>query len=318
MYLQKPLRSLFLLLFPCFLLILSSCQSDQESSTPSSEGQGTLSFTVSNYRQISFDDISSSSSTRASETVVMELANLSLTVFDAETNEMVVPTILHKSEDYDSSVEKAKTFPQFSVTLPYGHYRLLVLGYNGTKGCSIASVNHITWDDDYVPNTFLYCNEFTLDKNSNLNQSITLRHVVSAFRVTAEDAIPSELGKMRFISSAGGTVLDGTTGFTPQNTGRTTVLAVPANYAGKQGVDFTTYLFLPSEEANSNYTVQSLGKSDNLLFEKHFNDVPLRINVLTQWTGKVFEDGGDDVSEVQSGFSIGWDMNWADTLKLQP
>ena len=65
MYLQKPIRSLFLLLFPCFLLVLSSCQSDQESSTPSSEGQGTLSFTVSNYRQISFDDISSSSSTRA-------------------------------------------------------------------------------------------------------------------------------------------------------------------------------------------------------------------------------------------------------------
>ena len=316
MYLQKPIRSLFLLLFPCFLLVLSSCQSDQESSTPSSEGQGTLSFTVSNYRQISFDDISSSSSTRASKTVVMDLANLSLTVFDAETNEMVIPTILHKSEDYEnSSYEKAKTFPQFSVTLPYGHYRLLVLGYNGTKGCSIASVNHITWEDNYVPNTFLYYQDLTFDKDTSLDQKLTLKHVVTAFRVMTEDVAPAELKSARFISTDGGTVLDAVTGFTPQSTGRTSKMNVPAEYVGIKDT-FTVYLFLPEEQIKTNYTVQALGQNDKVLYEKHFNDVPLRINSLTVWEGKFFETSTPDDEEYNVGFNLYWDTQWADTIKV--
>ena len=316
MYLQKPIRSLFLLLFPCFLLVLSSCQSDQESSTPSSEGQGTLSFTVSNYRQISFDDISSSSSTRASKTVVMDLANLSLTVFDAETNEMVIPTILHKSEDYEnSSYEKAKTFPQFSVTLPYGHYRLLVLGYNGTKGCSIASVNHITWEDNYVPNTFLYYQDLTFDKDTSLDQKLTLKHVVTAFRVMTEDVAPAELKSARFISTDGGTVLDAVTGFTPQSTGRTSKMNVPAEYVGIKDT-FTVYRFLPEEQIKTNYTVQALGQNDKVLYEKHFNDVPLRINSLTVWEGKFFETSTPDDEEYNVGFNLYWDTQWADTIKV--
>lgn len=316
MYLQKPIRSLFLLLFPCFLLVLSSCQSEQESSTPSSEGQGTLSFTVTNYRQISFDDLSSPSSTRASKTVVMDLANLSLTVFDAETNEMVIPTILHKSEDYEnSSYEKAKTFPQFSVTLPYGHYRLLVLGYNGTKGCSIASVNHITWEDNYVPNTFLYYQDLMFDKDTSLDQKLTLKHVVTAFRVMTEDVAPAELKSVCFISTDGGTVLDAMTGFTPQSTGRTSKMNVPAEYVGIKDT-FTVYLFLPEEQIKTNYTVQALGKNDAVLYEKHFNDVPLRINSLTVWEGKFFETSTPDDEEYNLGFNFYWDTQWADTIKV--
>ncbi len=316
MYLQKPIRSLFLLLFPCFLLVLSSCQSEQESSTPSSEGQGTLSFTVTNYRQISFDDLSSPSSTRASKTVVMDLANLSLTVFDAETNEMVIPTILHKSEDYEnSSYEKAKTFPQFSVTLPYGHYRLLVLGYNGTKGCSIASVNHITWEDNYVPNTFLYYQDLMFDKDTSLDQKLTLKHVVTAFRVMTEDVAPAELKSARFVSTDGGTVLDAVTGFTPQSTGRTSKMNVPAEYVGIKDT-FTVYLFLPEEQIKTNYTVQALGQNDKVLYEKHFNDVPLRINSLTVWEGKFFETSTPDDEEYNLGFNLYWDTQWADTIKV--
>ncbi|MBO4549297.1 MAG: hypothetical protein J5733_01080, partial [Bacteroidaceae bacterium] len=222
-----------------------------------------VTFSVSNYRQVSFDDLSSlAASSRATETISMTLANLSLTIFDAETNERVIPTILHKSTDYDSDAETAKTFPQFSVSLPYGHYRILVLGYNGSRECNIASLNHISWTDDYVPNTFLYQEEFTLNENTNLNKEITLKHVVSAFRMTAEDAIPAELKKMRFISTAGGIVLDAMTGFTPQSTGRTSEIVVPDSYLGKEGVDFTVYLFLPEEQVTSNYTVQVLGSGD--------------------------------------------------------
>ena len=316
MYLQHRIKSFFILLVNCSLFLFSSCQSGPDE-TPVPDGQSMVTFSVSNYRQVSFDDLSSlAASSRATETISMTLANLSLTIFDAETNERVIPTILHKSTDYDSDAETAKTFPQFSVSLPYGHYRILVLGYNGSRECNIASLNHISWTDDYVPNTFLYQEEFTLNENTNLNKEITLKHVVSAFRMTAEDAIPAELKKMRFISTAGGIVLDAMTGFTPQSTGRTSEIVVPDSYLGKEGVDFTVYLFLPEEQVTSNYTVQVLGSGDAVLCQKHFYDVPLRINYLTEWKGKAFEVSGDDESSVQNGFNIKWDMNWAGTLTV--
>ena len=317
MYYLQRLRGLFLLLVSAGLVLFASCQSEEGSGVATApEGQGTITFSVSNYRQVSFDDLSSSATTRATEEYVLSLANLSLTIFNAETKEQVSPTILHKSDDYDES--NVKTFPQFSVTLPYGHYRVLVLGYNGSRECHITSLNHISWDDGYVPNTFLYCDEFTLDQNTSLDRTITLKRVVAAFRLDTEDALPAELKKMRFSSAAGGTVLDATTGFTSQNTGRTSEIVVPSSNVGKPGM-FTSYLFLPSKELSTDYTVQALGNSDAVLYEKHFNNVPLRINVLTLWQGKFFTttDSGETPG-AQGGFSIEWDMDWDETLQFQP
>lgn len=249
----------------------------------------------------------------------MELANLSLTVFDAETNERVIPTILHKSTDYESDGETAMTFPQFSVSLPYGHYRLLVLGYNGSHDCNIAAPSHISWTDDYVPNTFCYCEEFTLNEGASLNKEITLRHVVAAFRVTHIEAMPAKLKKMRFISTEGGTVLDATTGYASQSTSRTHDIEVPPDSIGKVGLSFTTYAFLPEEEITNNYTVMVFGNGDAVINEMHFNDVPLRINYLTEWHGNVFETSDDvEAENVQRNFDIKWNMNWADTLHINP
>ena len=317
MYLQKPIRSLFLLLFPCFLLVLSSCQSEQESSTPSSEGQCTITFSVSNYRQISFDDLSSSAATRADTPTdhPSTLAHLLVAVFNVETGQQALQPIQHDYENYKNS---PNDYSKFSLTLPYGHYRLLVLGYKGTKGCNIASINQITWEENYVPNTFLYCEEFTLDKDAILDRKITLQHAVSAFRVTAVDVIPTGIKKMRFSTDAGGTVLDAVTGFTPQNTGRTSEMVVPPDFIGKTNThsEFTIYLFLPEEQSKGNCTVQALGESDNVLYEKHFKDVPLRVNAMTVWEGKFFETSTPDDEEYNLGFNFYWDTQWADTIKV--
>lgn len=309
---QQSLKSLFKFLSCSLLLVVWACQSGPEGP----DGTQTVSFIVTNYRQVSFDDLTAESNTRATESIVMDLANLSVSIFNAQSNELVVPTILHRSSDYDSDGTTAKQFPKFSVSQPYGQYRILVLGYNGSRACSITSLNHIAWEENYVPNTFLYSEVFTLDENSSLTREITLRHVVAAFRVTAEDVIPTGLKKMRFSSSVGGTVLDGSTGFAMQNTGRTSDIAVPTSYVGKEGVDFTVYLFLSGEQDSGSYAVQALGENDVVLKEKHFPEVPLRINYLTQWQGKFFEASSGDTSSVQSGFNIKWNMDWAGTIPL--
>lgn len=307
---QKCFSVLSLLLVPCALLLLSACQSEpDEAAVP--EGQCTITFSVTNYRQISFDDLGGDA-TRADipSDHPSTLAHLVVAVFDAETGQQACSPIQHDYKDYE---ETPSDYPQFSVTLSYGHYRVLVLGYNGSKACTISSLNHISWEGDYVPNTFLYSEELTLDKDADLNREITLKRVVAAFRLTAEDAIPSELKKLRFCSTAGGTVLDALTGFTPSNTGRTSDIVVPSANVGVQGQDFTVYLFLPEEQTTSNYTVQALGANDAVLYEKHFHDVPLKVNVLTMWQGKFFEDSTPDVEAYDTGFGLYWDTKWDET-----
>lgn len=315
---MNRLRGLFLLLVPCLLSLLVSCQSEQEEDVSVPEGQCTVTFSVSNYRQISFDDLSGSSVTRAVPSDhPSTLAHLLIAVFDAVTGEQACTPIQHNQSDYTTE-DKWDAYPKFSLTLPYGRYRVLFLGYNGERKCNIASATHITWEDDYVPNTFFYCDEFTFDKNTSLEQKITLNHAVTAFRIETTDVIPAEVKKMRFCSTAGGTVLDATTGFTPQSTGRTSDVTVLEQYVGKAS-SFTAYLFLPSgEQTTSTYTVQALGQNDNVLYEKHFNDVPLRINVLTVWQGKFFEASSVDVEEHNAGISLYWDTKWEDTIILNP
>ena len=316
---QLNTRNLLLPFISCLLSLLVFCQSGLDEAS-SQEGESTVNFLVTNYRQISFDDIASSGQTRAvASDHPTTLAHLLIAIYDVETGKQACPLLQHDQSDYTRE-DQWESYRQFSVTLPYGHYQVLVLGYNGNKACNIASLNHISWENDYVPNTFLYCEKFTLDKDANLNREVTLKHVVAAFRVETEDAAPAELKKMRFISSAGGTVLDATKGFTSQNTGRTSDIVVPANKLGVVDT-FTVYVFLPEEQIKTNYTVQALGVGDAVLYQKRFSDVPLRINYLTEWEGIFFEEDGDDtpdVPDMQNGLNIRLTTAWADTIRLTP
>ena len=312
---QLNTRNLLLPFISCLLPLLVSCQSGLDEAS-SQEGECTVNFLVTNYRQISFDDIASSGQTRAvASDHPTTLAHLQIAIYDVETGKQACPLIRHDQSDYTRE-DQWESYRQFSVTLPYGHYRVLVLGYNGSRACNITSLNHISWAEDYVPNTFLYCEEFTLNEGANLNKRVTLKHLVAAFRVMSEDLTPNELKKMRFISTAGGTVLDAMTGFTTQNTGRTSDIVVPSNHLGIRDT-FTVYLFLPEEQIIvDNYTVQALGQGDAVLYQKRFSNVPLRINYLTEWEGKFFEKSTDE--EFDAGISVYWETKWADTLKINP
>ena len=313
--LYRHVSPLFFFLAAAFLPLFSSCQSAADEIMPA-DGEDnlcTISFTVSNYQQISFDDLSSSGATRAVPTNhPSTLAHLVLAVFDVESGKQSITPIQHDYADYELTPE---TYPQFSVTLPHGQYRVVILGYNGSHACQIAAANQISWASGYVPHTFLYSQELSVDKNTTLSQKISLHRVVSAFRLTAEDAIPAELKKMRFSSSAGGTVLDATTGFALQGTGYSNDISVPSDYVGKENLDFTVYLFLSEQEQKTDYTVQALGTNDKVLYEKHFADVPLRVNTLTTWKGEVFKETQDDEPQTL-GFNIDWDVQWTETISL--
>lgn len=300
-----------LLLLAAVQMLLSACSSENNSVTPPAEGIATVCFTVSNYRQVSFDDLSDGSGTRA-EAVSMTLANLQLSVYDATTMELVTPTVLHKASDYETSADKAKTFPEFQLTLPYGRYKILVLGYNGKYECQMESPSHISWPDNYVPNTFRYYADLVIDASTQPQQSIRLERCVAAFCIDSEDKIPVGSRKVRFTTPDGGIVLNGTSGFAIETSGRSSDIVIPVDSIGKI-VPFTTYLFLPTNSITTKYKVEVLGDKDAVMYTRNFDNVPMKINQMTIWKGKLFEEETPTVSQ---GFGITWDIDWGNKVYI--
>ena len=132
------------------------------------EGQKKVQFRVVNYLQYTFEE-----GTRAAVDVgsAKVLKHLALGVFDAATDKLVGTVQVQDkgSEGYGT----------FSVTLPYGKYRLVFLGYGGDKALKMESPENISFADDYVPQTFLSCTEFTVNAQTAAAKDISLRRVVA-------------------------------------------------------------------------------------------------------------------------------------------
>lgn len=301
-----------ILVLAAIQMLFTACSSDNTPVAPSEDGYATVCFTVSNYRQVSFDDFSEGLGTRG-HILAMTLANLQLSVFDATTLKLVMPTIYHDVREYENNPAIVESFPEFQLTLPYGHYKILVLGYNGQHECLLQSPSHITWSDDYVPNTFFHYSDLVLDASTQPQQSIKLERCVAAFCIKSKEPYPNGVKKIRFTTEGGGSVLDGTTGLTAKASGRCSEITVPADKIGQELDVLTTYLFLPTNSITTNYTVEVLGENDEVMYTHKFDNVPMKINQMTIWTGKLFEEQAPTVNQ---GFSITWDIDWGTEVHI--
>ena len=281
-----------LMLIALFLLSLSSCD---KSEINNESGEKTICFEVLNYKQYGFE------SSRAA--VPIDLPHLTFAVFDATTGAVIVPTTTYNVGD--------EGYGHFSATLPFGSYQLVFMGYDKDYDCTIASPTSVSFKDSFVPNTFLNYTTIVVDKDTESQQLVTLNRAVAAFRLVVNDEIPSELRGIRFICDGGGTVLNATTGFAKDVTGRTSTVSIPAGFAGGENAGILAYLFLPSDETMVNYRVEALDGAGNVICGRDFKDVPMKINVITCYSGSFFTE---PIQSVSADYSILYEKEWADVL----
>lgn len=303
------------LLLAAVSLSVSSCQSDPDDPSGSNgDGLFSVTLTVSNYSQISFDDLSRAAETsRVPSDHPATLAHLLVAAFDAESGALVCEPVEHDQKDYEKNHDAYVTF---TLKMPAGSYKLFVLGYNGERKCRLEALDRISWDDDYVPHTFFYCEPIEVNGSMSATNKVTLERAVAAFQINTSDVAPAELKALRFTSTAGGTVLNGNTGRAVENNGRTSVIEVPAEKIGETLLA-TTYFFLPDDALSSDITVEALGAANKVLYKRQFNAVPLQLNKLTVWDGELFVEHAPVVDGV-SDISLYWDTFWADTLRYTP
>lgn len=279
---MKTKSPLILLLTACLWLV-SCSKADQEPTGETYE----ICFRVMNVTQEDMDN-----DTRASGPEV--LAHLSLGVFDAATGQAVsmVQTQDRGAEDYGT----------FRLSLTTGQYRLVFLGYDGSRALRMTSPTAVSFEDNYVPHTFLYQTLLTVDENLPLQQNVTLRRAVGAVRLFCEDAWPEGLGTFRLETKGGSTRLNALTGFAADANGRTAEVEVPTSMWGGRNKYATFYLFLPEGGTQADITISAQDTEGQTIQHRTFRNVALEINKITVFKGFFFS--------IQSESQVDVDYEW--------
>ena len=185
------------------------------------------------------------------------------------------------------------TFGDFSLSLPFGSYTMVVLGYGlstGESAITLTSPTAATFGDNPARETFVATQIVNITNTDALTLSATLDRVISKLTVVSSDNRTSNASKVRITFSAGGKSFNPSTGLATSNTGFSNTVNIGANVG--EWTTTASYLFLASDVQTMNVTIETLDASDNTIFSKVVNNVPLKRNRVTKLTGAIYSNPG--------------------------
>ena len=149
-----------------------------------------------------------------------------------------------------------------------------------------------------MPNFFYKTLELTVSSSTNNAQTIALERAVAAFMVKSNGDIPMDLSKIRISATGGGHHFNAKTGTAAKAEDRSYTYNV-SSYAGKESITITFFSFLTATEGIMNFSVTAMDGEDNVIRHRDFNDVPMKVNQRTTYTGSFFSK-----DESVRGFSL--------------
>ncbi len=288
-------------------ILLTSCQTmsfdDEQTDVDPSKGEKTMHFRLSPYKMSNLNELTDSSDDDESyyegdesyyegedsedEYLARAAANnqnatdhLLLGIYDMDGN--LVDSIIYQDKD-DTSLPSYGTF---SSTLKYGKYTLMALGWNGTQRCTVHRADSISFSEGWVPHTFLARQNIIVSEENSDTRTISLKRCVARFTLKLTDAaISSELANFRISISGGGSTLNSQTGYCAEQSTIERSLSV-SNPSSVRSL--TAYSFLPCDSTGLTVSIAAHDAEGNTLIERKFEDVPMKINWQTTYSGNLF------------------------------
>jgi hypothetical protein len=196
--------------------------------------------------------------------------------------------------DVRHQVSSDENFGEMTLFLSEGSYQIVVVAHNGSENAQMSDPTGITFKEDgklRVTDTFYYYG--TIDVNQNQEVSIGLKRAVAMVRIVTQDTIPSGVQQMRLYYTGGSSTFDATTGLGCVKSNQAEYREVTAEMIGQPGT-FDFYTFPRAEEGTLNMKLTAYKANMDVVKEKEFNDVPIRRNQMTRYTGFFFTDGEED------------------------
>lgn len=287
-----------LFLMAGFVLLTASCSNDEslDSSVNSSNEQAQAQVTVRvDGFSISQGDIPA---TRAEDvSTYTNVKFLTLAFYKSDGTEVF------KHTQERGNLEDGETFGEFSTSLMYGSYTMVVLANAGNNAITFTSLTSATYGDANPMDTWAYTQEVNITDNTAVELSAILERIVAALAVRSTDNRPAEVTHTRITYAAGGKSFNPTSGLAISNTGFSLSMAYQASSIGT-----TTYvggfLFLTNDEQMMDVTIETLDAEGAVLFSKTVKNVPLERNRQTTLTGAIYSGTGISAS----GFQVNTDL----------
>lgn len=217
----------------------------------------------------------------------------------------------HPEDAYRISQNTTTDGPSFgniSMKLPIGNYKLVAIASRGTQPVQINSTTEAIFPDNKPSDNASYYGDITI-KQGNNNQNITLKRIVSVFRLLPTDKRPDNIKSIEIkITGNCSNVLNPSTGLANTTAGQGIKRTIDiSNYAPAQTAAIASYCFLGSQSANVDVAVSLKdGPNGNELKALSFKDVPLEQNCRTNYKGTLFSVAQD------IGLTLS-DEPWGDT-----
>lgn len=197
------------------------------------------------------------------------------------------------------------TFGKASMSLSKGSYTLVVIAHNGSAAPTFTSPSKISFKDNKVTDTFYYCEPLEINGSQQLD--ITLKRAVAMFRLVLNDKTPAEVKRMKFYYTGGSSTFDAINGCGCVDSRQTEYRNVTSSaYDGDSF--YEVYTFPHDDGRQLKMDVSALGASgETPLYRQLFENVPVTVNQVTQYTGSFF---GENPDGGRSSITIDIDDEW--------
>ena len=284
------------------LMLLVSCLFSCEKANFSTDEEGktedgkcvTVSFNVSKFEQIDFENTTSSRSTVVGDVCT----RISYVIYSGKTK---IKVINQEKTDAD--------FGTVSLNLDKDStYRIVIVAHNGLGVASFSSTdNNITFKDNKVTDTFYYSQPFKATEGVSYN--VELKRIVAMFRLKITDNMPGDVKTMQFKYTGGSSTLDAEKGLGCVNSRQTENREVTSSMTGHSAT-FDVYTFPHDATGELKITVTALDANSKSLYEREFDAVPVKTNQITQYSGNFFGEGTGGASS--NMFIMVTNDNWSE------
>lgn len=197
-----------------------------------------------------------------------------------------------KISEIEQTIEDSG-FGAIETNIPYGEYTLVIVGHSGGKSAMINEQKEISFQEAKLTDTFLYAESLTVEEGKDIEISAVMKRAIAKFTLHVMDAIPEGAAEMVMTIQGGGRVLNVTTELAITSVEQMRNIAIPASYIGKAGSNFSFYIFMPEKEKAITINTAVKNEDGDVLYERAFTDVPMKINQLTTYSGELFKAGSN-------------------------
>ena len=209
---------------------------------------------------------------------------LTLAFYTADGSEQAYCSTQVKSDESTYT-----TFGSFSLTLPVGSYKMIVLGYNSEVPVVFNSMSNVSFAEEKSREMFCNTQDVVISRQTPVDLTATLNRIVSKLNVQSSDNLIAEAKKIRISLSKGGNAFNPLTGFATSDAGYVSVVTVTST-VGEPTLCSVNF-FITEEGETMDVTIETLDENDDVLFSKVVENVPFMRNRVTRLTGPMYEFG---------------------------